>query len=97
MCLRACKGNSGALPPAMREMDNVEGRHAAMHNDKTREPLVLFGRESTVRCKAVVTRHESSSRGDQIRVGNEETGIVNTTELGTTSMPKRTGLGNKCS
>ena len=58
----------------MREMDSVEGRHAVMHNDKTREPLLLFGRESAVSFKALVTRHESSSHGDQIRDGNRDIG-----------------------
>jgi len=74
MCLRAREGNSGTLPATVYEMDSAEGRHATMHNDKTGEPLVLPGRESTVRSEAVVTRHESSSRDDQIYDGNGETG-----------------------
>ncbi len=74
MCVRARGGNSGTLPAAMREMNSVEGRHATMHNNKTREPLVLFGRESTIGSEAVVSRHESSPRGDQIRDGNGEAG-----------------------
>ena len=74
MCLRARERNSGTFSAAMREMDSVEGRHAAMNNDKTREPFVLPGRKSAVRPKALVTRHKSGSRYDQVCDGNGTTG-----------------------
>ncbi len=59
---------------AMREMDSAERRHAAMNDDKTREPFVLPRRKSAVRPKALVTRHKSSSRYDQVCDGNGTTG-----------------------
>ena len=58
----------------MREMDSSEGRHAAMHSGKTRKPLVLSGRESAIRYKALVTRYEGSPGDDQIRNGNRKAG-----------------------
>lgn len=58
----------------MHEMDSSEGRHAAMHSDKTREPLVLSGRESANRPKGVVARLESSPSNNQLRNGNREIG-----------------------
>ena len=73
MCLRAREGNSGTLSATVCEMESSKGRHAAMHNDKTREPLVLSRREGTIRPKGVVTRHESRSRDDQVCDGNRKT------------------------
>jgi len=43
----------------MRQVDSFKRRYAAMLNDKTRESLVLPGRESAIGLKALVTRHES--------------------------------------
>lgn len=74
VCLRAREGNSRILFAAICQVDSAEGRYATMHNDKTRKPLVLPRRESTVRFEAVVTRYKSSSCGDQIYDSNGETG-----------------------
>lgn len=35
-------------------MDSSEKRHVGMHDDETREPLVLFGRKSAVKFKATL-------------------------------------------
>ncbi|EAQ93099.1 predicted protein [Chaetomium globosum CBS 148.51] len=74
LCLWTSEGISGTLSFPMREMDSSEGRHAAMHSGKTRKPLVLSGRESAIRYKALVTRYEGSPGDDQIRNGNRKAG-----------------------
>ncbi len=58
----------------MREMDGSEGRHAAMHNGKTRESLVLPGRKRAIGIKKLVTRHKGSPGDDQVHNSNRETG-----------------------
>jgi hypothetical protein len=45
---RSRERNSGSLFVVMHEVDGAKRWHAAMHGDKTREPLVLSGRESTI-------------------------------------------------
>lgn len=66
MCLWPGEGNSGTLSVPMRKMDGSKGRHAAIHSSKTRKPLLLYGRESAIRPKGVVARHESSPGNDQV-------------------------------
>ncbi|EAQ92245.1 predicted protein [Chaetomium globosum CBS 148.51] len=74
LCLWTSEGIGGTLSFPMREMDSSKGRHAAMHNGKTRKPLVLSGRESAIGYKALVTRYKGSPGDDQIRNGNRKAG-----------------------
>jgi len=57
----------------MCKMDDVEERHAAMHSGKTRKPLFLSRRESTIQLEGVGTRHKSSQGNDQVYNGDRET------------------------
>jgi hypothetical protein len=58
----------------MCEMVSSEGRNAAMHSDKTREPFILPWWESAIGSEDVVAGHESSPGNDQVRNGDGEIG-----------------------
>jgi hypothetical protein len=55
-------------------MGGSEGRHAAMHSGKTREPFILPWRESAIGSEDVVAGHESSPGNNQVRNGDGEIG-----------------------
>ena len=60
MCLWTSKGDSRTFPLSVHEVEEISYTNATANRDKEREPILLFGRESTLRTGAVDTEHKCS-------------------------------------